>query len=164
MENFDWTSFTIKIAIKTDRETIYNAWTKANEIEKWFLSGAEFSDENNVFLNKEQNTLKGDNYKWIWYLYDDIEHGKITEANGLDFFQFTFAGNCLVEIKLSEQHEYTIVELTQKNIPADDDSKRNIRLGCHNGWSFYLVNLKSVYEGGLDLRNKDNRFKPMLNN
>jgi hypothetical protein len=27
-----------------------------------------------------------------------------------------------------------------------------------------LVNLKSVYEGGLDLRNKDNRFKPMLNN
>ncbi|RZK15239.1 MAG: SRPBCC domain-containing protein, partial [Pedobacter sp.] len=55
-------------------------------------------------------------------------------------------------------------ELTQKNIPTDENSKRNIRLGCHNGWSFYLINLKSVFEGGLDLRNKDNRFKPMLNN
>ncbi|MFC3562028.1 SRPBCC family protein [Pedobacter jamesrossensis] len=164
MENFDWTSFTIKIAIKSDSKTIYNAWTKASEIEKWFLSDAEFTDENNTALNKAQNALKGDNYKWIWYLYDDVERGKITEANGSDSFEFTFAGACLVNIKLTQQHEYTIVELTQKNIPTDDNSKRNIRLGCHSGWSFYLVNLKSVYEGGLDLRNKDNRFKPMLNN
>lgn len=164
MENFDWTKFIIKIAVKAKLQDIYNAWTKASEIEKWFLSEAEFSDENKVLLNKTQNVLKGDKYKWIWYLYDDIEKGNITEANGKDKLQFTFAGECLVDIKLIEEFEYVIVELTQKNIPLDDNSKRNIRLGCHNGWSFYLVNLKSVYEGGLDLRNKDNRFKPMLNN
>ncbi|MDN3586899.1 SRPBCC domain-containing protein [Pedobacter aquatilis] len=164
MENFNWTKFTIRIAIKADLRTIYNAWTKAIEIEKWFLSDAGFSDENSVILDKSRNALKGDSYKWIWYLYDDVERGKITEANQTDNFQFTFAGNCLVDIKLRSEFEYTIVELTQKNIPTDDDSKRNIRLGCHNGWSFYLLNLKSVYEGGLDLRNKDNRFKPMLNN
>lgn len=164
MENFDWTKFTLRIAIKANLDTIYNAWTKASEIEKWFLSEAEFSDENQVVLEKDRAVLKGDNYKWIWYLYDDIERGKIIEANNVDLLQFTFAGNCLVEIKLSKEFGYVIVELTQKNIPTDDSSKRNIRLGCHNGWSFYLLNLKSVYEGGLDLRNKDNRFKPMLNN
>jgi len=164
MENFDWTKFTLRIAIKANLEIIYNAWTKASEIEKWFLSEAEFSDENQVVLEKDRAVLKGDNYKWIWYLYDDIERGKIIEANNVDLLQFTFAGNCLVEIKLRKEFEYVIVELTQKNIPTDDSSKRNIRLGCHNGWSFYLLNLKSVYEGGLDLRNKDNRFKPMLNN
>lgn len=164
MENFDWTKFTLKIAIKAKLNDIYNAWTTANEIEKWFLIDAEFSDENGLILSKAQNALKGDKYKWIWYLYDDIEHGTIAEANGTDYFAFTFAGNCLVEINLSEEFEYTIVTLTQKNIPTDDGSKKNIRLGCHNGWSFYLINLKSVYEGGLDLRNKDNRFKPMLNN
>lgn len=164
MENFDWTQFTIKIAIKAKLEDIYNAWSNASEIEKWFLSHAEFKDENEVSLGKTQNTLKGDQYKWIWYLYDDIEHGRIIEANGKDHFEFSFAGNCTVEIKLRAEFEYTVVELTQKHIPTDDNSKRNIRLGCHNGWSFYLLNLKSVYEGGLDLRNKDNRFKPMLNN
>jgi len=164
MENFDWTKFTLKIAIKAKLEDIYNAWTQANEIEKWFLSDAEFSDENKVLLNKAQNALPGDQYKWSWYLYDEIEYGKITEANGKDFFQFTFAGACLVDINLKEEFDYVIVELTQKNIPTDENAKRNIRLGCHSGWSFYLINLKSVYEGGLDLRNKDNRFKPMLNN
>lgn len=164
MENFDWTRFTIRIAIKAKLADIYNAWTKASEIEKWFLNDASFTDENEVLLDKNQHALKGDRYRWTWYLYHDIETGKVTEANGLDYFQFTFAGDCFVDIKLYEEFEYTILELTQKNIPEDDHSKRNIRLGCHNGWSFYLVNLKSVYEGGLDLRNKDNRFKPMLNN
>lgn len=164
MENFDWTRFTLKIAIKAKIEDIYNAWTTASEIEKWFLTDAAFADENGLNLSKTQNTLKGDKYKWVWYLYDDIEYGRITEANGKDRFQFTFAGDCLVDIKLSTVYEYVIVELTQQNIPTDDASMKNIRLGCHNGWSFYLVNLKSVYEGGLDLRNKDNRFKPMLNN
>ena len=164
MEDFDWTSFTLKIAIKAKLEDIYDAWTKAREIEKWFLSSSQFSDENHVQLSKSQNVLKGDLYQWIWYLYDDVEHGRITEANGKNYFQFTFAGDCVVDILLREEYEYVIVELTQNNIPTDDQSKRNIRIGCHGGWSFYLVNLKSVYEGGLDLRNKDNRFKPMLNN
>lgn len=164
MENFDWSKFILKIAIKADLKTIYDAWTKTTELEKWFLSEAEFSDENKISIGKETNALKGDRYKWIWYLYDDVEHGKITEANGSDFLQFTFAGNCLVEIKLRKEFEYIIVELIQKDIPMDESSKKNIRLGCHNGWSFYLINLKSILEGGLDLRNKDNRFKPMLNN
>jgi len=164
MENFDWTKFTIKIAIKAKLDDIYNAWTRASEIEKWFLSDAEFSDENNILLHKDRNVLKGDKYKWSWYLYDDIEYGTITDANGKDFIQFTFAGVCLVDIKLREEFEYVIVELTQKNIPTDDNSKKNIRLGCHEGWSFYMLNLKSVFEGGLDLRNKDSRFKPMMNN
>lgn len=149
MENFDWTSFTIRIPIKANIETLYTAWTKKAEIEKWFLCEANYEN---------------DTYFWRWFLYEEVETGKIIQANGNDTVEFTFAGNCVVTIKLTTENEHTVVTLTQHNIPIDDNSKRNIRLGCHNGWSFYLVNLKSVYEGGLDLRNKDVRFKPMLNN
>ena len=92
-----------------------------------------------------------------------VEEGKIIAANGKDLIQFTFADDCLVTVKLSEFKEYIIVELTQENIPTDEESKKNIRLGCHTGWSFYLVNLKSVYEGGPDLRNRDPELKGMLN-
>lgn len=163
MKNFDWTTFTRKIAIKAKLSDIYTAWTKSSEIEKWFLSKAVFVDTNKKPISKEEHIEKGFTYEWNWYLYDITERGKIIEANGKNFIQFTFAGECLVDIKLSTQDDYVIVELTQKNIPTDDNSKQGIRLGCDSGWSFFLVNLKSVYEGGLDLRNKDIKLKGMVN-
>lgn len=164
MENFDWTSFTIRIAVKANIEDLYQAWASTGAIEKWFLSEADYQDSTGNKIDPSQLAKVNDTYFWRWFLYAETESGKITEANGKDTFAFTFAGNCIVTVQLSEEHEHTVVTLKQSNIPTDDDSKRNIRLGCHNGWSFYLINLKSVYEGGLDLRNKDNRFKPMLNN
>ena len=97
-------------------------------------------------------------------MYDLEESGKVISANGKDHFAFSFAGDCVVEIRLEPVHEMVRVELTQSNIPTDDLSKREIRLGCASGWAFFLVNLKSVLEGGLDLREKDRRFtKPLLN-
>ena len=96
-------------------------------------------------------------------MWEGTEKGKITDANGTDFIQFTFADKCIVQIKLSESGDFTIVELIQDHIPTDDASKVNVRLGCDTGWSFYLVNLKSVYEGGLDLRNKNINLKGMIN-
>jgi hypothetical protein len=164
MKNFDWTKFTRKIAIKAELNDIYNAWTKASEIEKWFLSKASYLDTNEQAIAKDKTIEQGYTYKWNWFLFDVTEQGKITDANGKDFFQFEFAGKCLVDIHLSTKDDYVIVTLTQKNIPTDDFSKKEIRIGCDSGWSFYLLNLKSVYEGGIDLRNKDSNLKGMLNN
>jgi hypothetical protein len=164
MKNFVWTQFTKKIAIKAELSDIYNAWTKASEIEKWFLSNAVYFDNNNSIIDQNESIQNGYNYAWNWYLYPLTEKGKINVANGKDYIQFTFAGACLVDVELSVINDNVIVSLTQKNIPTDDDSKQNIRLGCHEGWSFYLVNLKSVYEGGIDLRNKNESLKAMMNN
>ncbi len=164
MEKFDWSSFTKKIAIKAKLSDIYNAWTKPAEIEKWFLKNVDFLDVNGASINKTAAAQNGHSYEWLWFLYDDVAKGVIREANGRDFVQFTFEGPSLVDVRLSEKHEYVIVELTQKEIPLDDHSKQYVRLGCSSGWAFYLVNLKSVYEGGLDLRNKDERLTTMINN
>ena len=115
-------------------------------------------------IKKSQSIKEGQSYDWQWFLYPVTESGKVTKANGSDFLQFTFAGDCLVDVSFEPFKNGTIVTLTQKNIPTDGENKVNVRLGCDKGWSFYLVNLKSVYEGGLDLRNKDPELKPMLNN
>jgi uncharacterized protein YndB with AHSA1/START domain len=164
MKHFDWTCFTRKILVKATLAEVYDAWTKASEIEKWFLSSANYFGKNHELLPKETPVRAGDSYEWGWFLYNETETGNITAANGKDLLAFSFAGDCQVEVKLSETDDHVLVELTQKNIPTDDDSKLSIRLGCHSGWSFYLVNLKSVCEGGLDLRNKNAHFKPMVNN
>jgi uncharacterized protein YndB with AHSA1/START domain len=164
MENFDWTSFTKKIAVKASINDIYNAWTRADELEKWFLEKVSFLNANQQPLGKNKNVEERYTYEWFWYLYNEPMKGKIISANGENELQFTFEGNCFVDIKLSEANGYTIVELRHHNIPTDDYSKQYIRLGCSNGWHFYLTNLKSVYEGGLDLRNKDSNLNPMINN
>lgn len=163
MENFDWTRFTRKIPVKATLSDLYAAWTQAPELEKWFLRNAEYLDSNGVPADKNAQVEKGFSYAWQWHIYDVTETGKVTEANGKDLIEFTFMGKCRVEIKLTPRKDDVIVELTQKKIPTDKISKRDIRIGCHTGWSFFLVNLKSVYEGGIDLRNKDRALQGMVN-
>ncbi|PKA83735.1 uncharacterized protein YndB with AHSA1/START domain [Ulvibacter sp. MAR_2010_11] len=164
MKNFDWTKFSRKLAIEANIQSLYDAWIIPAELERWFLKDADFTNAEGKSISKSQRIKIGDTYKWQWHLWDGTEEGKITKVNGKDHLQFTFAGNCLVDVHFEIYEKGTIVSIAQSNIPTDDDSKQNIRLGCDNGWSFYIVNLKSVYEGGLDLRNKDPKLKPMLNN
>lgn len=159
----DWTSFTTEIAVKSTLSKIYNAWTKSSEIEKWFLETCTFKDENNGTIDSQENVKPENVYEWTWYLYDVLEKGKIAQANGKDFFQFTFAGDCLVDVQLKEIGESILVTLKQHNIPTDENSKFNIRIGCLQGWTFYLLNLKSFYETGYDLRNKNPELKGVNN-
>lgn len=164
MENFNWTSFTKKIAIKASMPDLYNAWTVPSEIERWFLENAHYEKPNGTVVESNENIQPNDNYQWSWFLFNEIENGKILEANGKDLLKFTFAGDCEVEVRLSQEKAHVIVMLTQNNIPTDDQSKKGIRLGCESGWSFLLVNLKSISEGGIDLRNKEEGLTGMLNN
>jgi hypothetical protein len=55
------------------------------------------------------------------------------------------------------------VELVQENIPDDESGKLTWHVGCKTGWTFYLANMKSLYEGGIDLRNKNENLQQVLN-
>ena len=164
MKNFDWTAFSLKILVKAKLSTVYDAWTKSSEAERWFLKKANYLNKERKIIAGDINTEVGHLYEWSWYLHDVVERGRVLYANGTDHFGFSFAGDCIVDIKFSEKDGFVLVELSQKDIPTDDISKREIRLACQSGWSFYLVNLKSICEGGLDLRNKNENTKPMVNN
>ena len=108
-----------------------------------------------MFVEMSDAMQVNDEYAWNWYGYEFTEYGKILEANKKDLFSFYFAGKTKVEVKLSILNNQVLVTLTQSEIPEDDDSKKNIRLGCSSGWAFYLVNLKAWLESRIDLRNKD---------
>ncbi|AXP81626.1 hypothetical protein CJ739_2553 [Mariniflexile rhizosphaerae] len=164
MKNFNWTSYTKRIAVKSTLSNIYDAWTKGSELERWFLKKVVFYKPDNSLYEPDKNVVENIQYTWYWYLYDEPMKGKITNVNGKNYIQFTFEGDCLVDVNLEEVDGYIVVTLKHHNIPLDDNSKQYVRLGCSNGWTFYLANLKSIFEGGIDLRNKNEKFPPMINN
>lgn len=69
----------------------------------------------------------------------------------------------VVTVRIANESGINVVELTQENIPVDDDSRANYFVGCGEGWTFYLANLKSILEGGLDLRNKNVDIRKVIN-
>ena len=156
MINDKWTSFSLAGDYNTDIRTLYEAWATTKGIEKWFLRKANFYTVPRRTRDADEFIMKEDTYDWYWYGYSDqdVEKGSILEANGTDYVKFTFSGGSTVCINISSRNGISLVELKQDNIPLEDDPKKNLLVQCQAGWTFYLANLKSVIEGGVDLRNK----------
>ncbi len=163
MSTIDWTSFTVRIPVKAAMKDLYAAWTSRSAIEEWFVRKAVYRTGDRKPVGRTTSVTQGCTFAWEWYGYDGVEKGDITKANGKNHLQFTFAGS-MVDVRLKKQGRNVIVELIQSGIPIDAASKKNVRLGCHIGWTFWLANLKSVYEGGVNLRNTNQELTGMVNN
>jgi uncharacterized protein YndB with AHSA1/START domain len=165
MANYNWSTFTTRIAVNTSLEKLYWCWATREGIEYWFLRMSEYKKPDGSLRTNDEPVQKGDTYTWRWYGWSDetTEYGTVLDCNGKDFFKFSFgkAGNCIVSIKKEGVH--TVVELVQDAIPDTDEGRHMWHVGCKTGWTFYLANLKSMLEGGIDLRNKDEHLKNVVN-
>ncbi|ULQ51640.1 SRPBCC family protein [Flavihumibacter fluvii] len=161
----EWSRFVVRINIRSQRQQLYAAWATRAGMESWFLRSCEFARPDGSLLADHDFAGIGDRYTFLWHGWPDetVEHGEILEANGHDLFKFSFgqAGNCTVRILLAGEEQ--IVELEQTEIPTDDKGKFTWHIGCRTGWTFYLTNLKSILEGGIDLRNRDEHLQNMIN-
>ena len=161
----DWSRFSVRVNIKAPVEKLYHAWTSQQGIEHWFLRMSEYSTPDGRLRKRNEEVEKGDTYKWRWHGYPDsvTEEGTVLDLNGKDLFKFSFgkAGNCTV--KVYTEKDQSIVELIQDEIPTDEKSREYYHVGCKTGWTFNLANMKSIFEGGIDLRNRDENLKDVLN-
>ena len=152
-----WTSFKVTGDYNTDIRSLYEAWATTVGLESWFLRKASFFTVPGRLREPDEFIMKEDIYQWYWHGYDDdsFEKGEILEANGTDFIKFTFSSGSIVSVSISSRNGVSIVELTQENIPEETDPSKSLFVQCQVGWTFYLANLKSIIEGGIDLRNKN---------
>ncbi|RXK60967.1 hypothetical protein ESA94_10965 [Lacibacter luteus] len=166
MSAFDWSWFTVRINIQgSSVEQLYRAWATRGGIEFWFLRMSEYKTVGGELRGSDEPVQKGDVYRWRWHGYSDevTETGEILDCNGKDFFKFKFgdAGNCSVRI-YPEQDEL-MVELLQDEIPTNEKAKEMWHIGCKTGWTFYFANMKSLFEGGIDLRNRNEQIQNVIN-
>jgi uncharacterized protein YndB with AHSA1/START domain len=165
MSAYNWSRFVTRINVNAPVEKLYWCWATREGMQYWFLRMSEYKKPDGTLRGNNEPVQKGDTYKWRWHGWSDeiTEEGKIADANGKDFLKFSFgkAGDCSISIK--QEHGYNIVELVQENIPDTDEGRHMWHLGCKTGWTFYLTNLKSLIEGGIDLRNRDEKLKDVVN-
>ena len=164
-KEYDWSRFVVRINVNAPVEKLYEAWATRSGIEHWFLRLSEYKKPAGDLLGGNEFAQPGDTYRWLWHGWDDdtSESGSILSCNGKDFFKFSFgkAGDCAITIR--EEQGEMLMELVQDNIPTDPVSIHQWHLGCKTGWTFFLANMKSVYEGGIDLRNKNVKLQRVLN-
>ncbi len=160
-----WSSFTLRVTIKFDPQRIYDAWATQAGLESWFLRKAEFTKLDGTKRDRSSQIQQGDIYEWLWFGYGDdiVERREVLDANGKNLLRFIFSGGCTVTVVVKHDHGETIAELKQENIPLDEDPKMNLCLNCSAGWTFYMTNLKSILEGGIDLRNKNAQVISVIN-
>jgi uncharacterized protein YndB with AHSA1/START domain len=165
MSKGDPTKFIKRISIKANPQMIYDSWATPAGLESWFLRLAEFKKPGYERREISEYIQAGDKYFWLWHGYDDetFESRSVLQANGKDLFQFEFTGDCIVTISILHEAGETICQLTQENIPSNDDITDHLYVLCGEGWTFYMTNLKSILEGGIDLRNKNIELKQMIN-
>lgn len=151
-----WTKFKLTADFDSDVRSIYEAWATPAGLQSWFLRKADFYTIAGRQREAEEFIKKEDTYSWYWHGYNDetVENGQVLENNGADLLKFTFSGGSIVTVDIQNKYGLTLIELTQENIPPEDDPSKNLYVHCQIGWTFYLTNLKSIIEGGKDLRNK----------
>jgi len=164
MEN-EWRSFTFRMPINASPKSVYESWATPQGLESWFLRQARYTSPNGTHRAKNELIQAGDEYHWLWHGYGDqvVEKHPVLAANGWDHLEFRFSGDCVVNIRISQQDGFTICELKQEMPMEDEKSRQYFFIECGRGWTFYLANLKSVLEGGLDLRNKNTGLHPVIN-
>ncbi len=165
MSQHDWSKFSHKIYLNVPIGQVYDSWATRAGIENWFLRKGEFKTPEGVIKAPDAYIEKGDTYQWLWHGHPDTttEHGVVTEANGKDRFAFVFGSAGVVTVALKDLGEVTEMVLTQDQIPTDEDGRWNYHVGCSTGWTFYEANIKSVLEGGMDLRNKNPAYSNVIN-
>lgn len=165
---YDWSTFSKKIAIKASLDDVYQAFSTQQGLESWFLREAIFNRYGDQLTAKE-DALEGDEYHWKWHGWSDdvFENGRVLFVETNKCFAFSFDQNgktdMVVFVTFEEMGENVIVSLSQSEIPTDEEGKSMFHVACLSGWIFYLTNLKSVLEDGLDLRNKDLEIGELIN-
>lgn len=150
-----------RIHIEAPMEAVYTAWTTSKGLMGWITMDVVLKDAGGAELPSDRPGQPGDRAHFAWHT-GVTEDGQFVEANGRDRVRMTFGDGITVMVTLEDAGDSTLMELVQENGKSPEENL-DIMLGYGPGWAFYITNLKSVLEGGLDLRDFIHETKGLLN-
>lgn len=150
MAEYNWTRFKRSIFIDASPDAVFEAWIQPSQICTWFLKQADYTSKEGSLRCQSDFIATGDSYAWQWWNYATTEHGLIHAVDRDNrTLAFSFAGDCRVIVRVEVIERDTILRLEQSDIPTDEQNKRDIHIGCGQGWSFWMLNLNAWLEHGV---------------
>jgi len=162
LDQYKWTEFRQIEYITASKETVFEKWMTSKNIVEWFVAEAIYKYDGTIVRKPGEKIKAGDKYTWIFFQGIKVE-GTILNVIDNEYLSFTFGKkepeseeDVIVEIFFSsDSAKRTLIELHQKNIADSEYGHVNYNLSCMIGWCYFLTNLRSVFESGYDLREKE---------
>ena len=161
LEDYKWTKFRQKEYIKAPLEEVFIKWTTPKGITEWFIKDAEYETPDGKIRASDEVVKPNDKYTWLFHTGYEMK-GKVLEVIDNSSFKFTFGKkepgsdeDVVVNVTFNERDGMTEIELTQSNMADNDYGKVNYNLSCMVGWSYFMTNLRSIFESGFDYREKE---------
>jgi uncharacterized protein YndB with AHSA1/START domain len=151
MDAEKWKRIDQVIYVDAPKEGLYAAWATTKGVTGWCPMEAALTDVDGSPVPPGGTAVEGGGFKYTWHT-GHTESGEFLEANGLDRLRFTFGEGIVVTVTLEDADDGCVLVRMVQTQDRSDEENLKIMLGFKEGWAFYLTNLKSVLEGGLDLR------------
>lgn len=161
-EKMDWTRFVTRIYVRGREADVYDFWTTEAGLTRWFLATVAFRPAGGAARAGDETAPVDDDFTWTWHGSEFALEGRVLNAEPPSRFEFRFGTAGDVTVTLKQDGQWVLVEVAQSNIP-DTPEGRSWYVDCYGGWTFYLANLRSILEGGVDLRELDLKRQEVVN-
>jgi uncharacterized protein YndB with AHSA1/START domain len=134
----------LRTAVRAAPATVWSALSTGPGLVRWHARDAHLDAE------------AGGAYRLAWG--DATASGEVTAVQAGRRIDLTWHHDTQVSFRLARRHggRETVVTVRHEGIPAGP-AGAELYAQLRQGWTFALVNLKSVVERGVDLRERDRR-------
>jgi uncharacterized protein YndB with AHSA1/START domain/uncharacterized protein YciI len=166
----DWQGFTQAIHVRAQPSAVWRAVATCDGLERWFLARAEAWTSDGRDWPRDRMLEAPARLRMTWTAVGTPDARgacaptESSEDNGVESAEPPmrirmgwYAGKGWIEFRIVPHVHagMTTVELEQRMHPTSDFKVlESAYVGCREGWAFYLANLKSVLEHGMDLRDR----------
>jgi uncharacterized protein YndB with AHSA1/START domain len=146
----DWALFDIYLYLDSTPAEVLRFWQTVEGYEQFFIAemATDYGDEPN-----RSALVPGSRYSWHG-IHDFHGEGQFLEVTN-DSVVFTFGQHYQVSVSVIKQDRGTCLHLRQSSIGVEDSEQVHGTLNCRSCWIHFLVNLKSIVEHGIDLRDQN---------
>ena len=166
----DWQGFTQAIHVRAEPSALWRAVATCDGLERWFLGRAEAWTGDGREWPRDRALEAGARLRMTWTVAGTPDARGVavpvesSEDNGVETAEPPlrvrmgwYAGKGWIEFRIVPHVRagMVTVELEQRMHPTSDfKALESAYVGCREGWAFFLTNLKSVLEHGIDLRDR----------